>query len=193
MKLYEHIFAEFKEGRLTPFYEKMYPELMAYATHLLGNEYAFLAEDCVQDSVFKAYQQTQVFTSPLQWKIFLYTCLRNEAISILRKGQAQKNYLSQVEEETEDLSLCFIEQETLTLLYSAIDALPEKYKTIFELSFEQGLKNAEIAEQLQIAEVTVKKQKARLIELLRNDLVNKIDKDSLTLLLGIVESQMFCN
>lgn len=106
MNIYEYIFTEFKKGELLPFYQNMYPELLAYATRLLGVEFAFQAEDCVQDAIFKAYQQTKTFTSPLQWKIFLYTCLRNEAISVLRKGKAQRNYLSQTEVDgTEDLSL----------------------------------------------------------------------------------------
>lgn len=183
MAIYEHIFSEFKEGHLTPFYEKMYPELLTYANNLLGEEYAFLSEDCVQDSVFKAYEQLKSFSAPLQWKVFLYTCIRNEAISIFRKGKAQKNYLSQSSVHEEDLSTHFIEQETLTLLYEAIDALPEKFKILFELSFCQGLKNAEIAERLQLAEITIKKQKQQLIKLLRKNLEEKMDKEFLYLLL----------
>lgn len=190
MNIYEYIFTEFKKGELLPFYQNMYPELLAYATRLLGDEFAFQAEDCVQDAIFKAYQQTKTFTSPLQWKIFLYTCLRNEAISVLRKGKAQRNYLSQTEVDgTEDLSLDFIEQETITLLYEAINTLPEKYRTIFELSFEKGLKNAEIAQLLHVAEITVKKQKGRLIELLREKLKGKMDEASLGLLLYLLENQ----
>ncbi len=190
MTIYEYIFSEFKEGRLAPFYEKMYPELLAYTTHLLGEDFSFLSEDCVQDTVFKAYQQTASFASPLQWKVFMYTCLRNEAISILRKGKAHKNYLSQVEELEDDISLQFIEQETITLLYEAINALPDKYRELFELSFEQGLKNVEIANKLQIAEITLKKRKGRLIEMLRSNMADKMDNESLCLLIWILtESQ----
>ena len=89
----------------------------------------------------------------------------------------------------QDLSLDFIEQETITLLYEAINTLPEKYRTIFELSFEKGLKNAEIAQQLHVAEITVKKQKGRLIELLREKLKGKMDEASLGLLLYLLENQ----
>ena len=183
MPLYEQIYSDFKEGVITSFYEKMYPELLAYTTRLLGEEYAFLAEDCVQDAVFKTYQQYRSFPSSMQWRVFLYTCVRNGAINILRKGKAQKNYQAQIDDYEGDISLNFIEQETLTLLYEAINALPEKYKTLFTLSFEQGLKNSEVAEHFHIAEITVKKQKARLIELLRNNLKGKMDKEGIFILL----------
>ena len=190
MEIYEYIFKEFKEGRIAPFYEKMYPELLAYTTRLLGEDFAFLSEDCVQDVVFQTYQRKDTFTSLLQWKIFLYTCVRNKAISVLRKGQAQRNYLSQVEEGEDDLSVSFIEQETITLVYEAINALPQKYKTIFEMSFEQGLKNAEIAQALQVAEITVKKQKSKMIEMIRLDLQRKMDKELLCVLLGVFENSL---
>lgn len=178
MALYEQIFSDFKEGTINSFYQKMYPELLAYTIRLLGNEYAFLAEDCVQDAVFQSYQRHQSFASAMQWKVFLYTCTRNGAINILRKGQAQRNYQAQIDDFQDDISLDFIKQETLTLLYEAIEALPEKYKAFFALSFEQGLKNSEIAEYFQIAEITVKKKKARIIKLLHNNLKGKMEKDA---------------
>ena len=95
MTVYEQIFSDFKKGEIASFYEKMYPDLLIYTSRLLGANFAFLAEDCVQNAVFNAYNRQNSFTSPLQWKVFLYTCVRNEAISISRKGQAQQNYLSQ--------------------------------------------------------------------------------------------------
>ena len=100
------------------------------------------------------------------------------AVDILRKNQARDNYISQQEEETEFLN-GIIEQETLNLLYEAIENLPEKYRRIFELHFEQGLKNAEIAAQLGLFESTVKKQKARMLKLLREDLQQRTGGDLL--------------
>ena len=183
IEVYKQVFAEFKEGTINSFYEKMYPELIIYASRLLGNEYAFLSEDCVQDAIFQAYKQRHSFSSPFQLKAFIYTCVRNKGISILRKGKAQSKYMAQIEDSEKDLSVNFIEQETLTLLYEAIDSLPEKYKTLFDLSFEQGLKNAEVAKRLNISEIAVKKQKSRFKSLLYNQLKNKIDKEYLYFIL----------
>ena len=58
-------------------------------------------------------------------------------------------------------------QETLDRLYLAIDQLPDQLHRIFELSFEEGLSHKEIAAILQLSPHTVKKQKAKLIQLLR--------------------------
>ena len=71
-----------------------------------------------------------------------------------------------------------IEQETLDLLYGAIDKLSEDLRKVFELSFTQGLKNKEIAEQLGFSVKTVNNKKARILMLLR-----QADGENKTLLL----------
>lgn len=168
----EEIFEDFKRGKLEPFYRHVYAKLLLYASRQLGTDYAFLAEDLVQDAVCKAYEQQDAFASAAVFKSFFYSCIHNAAVDILRKNKAQENYLSQQEEHTEFLS-GIIEQETLDLLYDAIDELPEKYRRIFELNFREGLKNAEIAALLGVTESAVKKQKATMIELVRKSLKEK--------------------
>lgn len=187
MILYEHIFSDFRRGQIASFYERMYPELLAYALRMLGTDFAFLAEDCVQDAVFKAYKQMNKFTHYSAWRAFLYTCVHHEVMNIHRKYRAKKNY-EQCDGVADngvqpDLLLDMIEQETRTLLFEAIDHLPEKYRCIFEMSFMEGLKNTEIADQLQIAVVTVKKRKAKMIALLRKELKGKMDHEMLLSLL----------
>ena len=41
------ILIDLRHGKLDTLYNNMYPGLLSYATHILGTEYAFLAEDCV--------------------------------------------------------------------------------------------------------------------------------------------------
>ena len=169
----EHVLAEFKSGKLETFYKNTYGQLLLYASRYLGNDYSFLAEDCVQDAIYKAYQQRETFSSVSTFKSFLYSCIRNHA---------QENYLSQQEEDIEFLN-SIIEQETLNLLYTSIANLPEKYQKIFELNFQQGLKNAEIATLLGVTESAIKKQKAQMIELLRKDLRKKTGDDLLAIMI----------
>ena len=188
MATYEEIYHNFTKGDITPFYRTMYPELLLYAIGLLGEEFAFLAEDCVQDAIFNTYLQKNSFKTIGQWKVFLYTCVRNGAISVLRKGRAGHNYMALQEKVDENLMLDILEQETLTLLYQAIEALPEKYKELLELSFEEGLKNAEVAERLHISESSVKKQKSRIISLLRKNLGDKLNEPDLLTVLHIIQT-----
>ena len=54
------------------------------------------------------------------------------------------------------------------MLQAAIRELPEKYQQVFDLSFEQGLKNEEAAQLLNISINGFNKRKAKMISLLRD-------------------------
>ena len=184
MSIYVDIFLDFRKGVLTSFYRAMYAELMVYASRLLGADFAFLSEDCVQNAVYKTFQKKDVFVDSNQWKNHLYLCVHNEVITVLRKGKAKDKYLATLEEEKEDfLSGIIIEQETITMLYDAIDRLPEKYRQVFQKSFVEGMKNTDAAKALGIADVSYKKRKARMLELLRQDLKGDNGEKLLMLLL----------
>lgn len=67
-----------------------------------------------------------------------------------------------------------IDQETQLLLYRAIQSLPERERRIFELGFIEGLKNADIAVELNVSESTVKKTKAKALDILRQKLPREL-------------------
>ncbi|MCH5214053.1 MAG: sigma-70 family RNA polymerase sigma factor [Muribaculaceae bacterium] len=170
MTLSESIFEDFQRGKIESFYTYIYPDLLVYATNLLRGDSAIRAEDCVQDAVEVSYVRRMEFVSGRQWMSFIITCIRNRAISILRHEDAQNKYLTHLEMELtnfKDAYHDYIELETKSRLYNAIASLPEDLKQIFNLSFEQGLRNPQIAAQLGVAEITVKKRKAKLINRLR--------------------------
>ena len=124
------------------------------------------------------------FRSAAAFKSYLYACVHNQAVSILRRQMAQENYLANREDE--DFQNSLIEQEVLDLLFDSIRALPEKYRHLFELSFEQGLKNAEIARLLDVSESAVKKQKSTMIKQLRDEMFRRTDKDYMKVLCLLV-------
>ena len=164
----EQVFEKFKKGEIDDLYRRMYARLLLFATARLGDEVSFMAEDCVQEAIYKTYLHRNELSTPAVFKSYLYSCINNQAITYLRKHEARENYMSQAETEVEFLS-SYIEQETLGLLYEAIGRLPEKYKELFRLSFEKGLKNAEVAKRLQVSDSTVKKQKSQMLEWLRKE------------------------
>ena len=83
-----------------------------------------------------------------------------------------------------DASRAMIEHEMLDALYAAIEDLPAEYRTLLRMSFEEGLKNAEIAQRLGVAEITVKKRKAKMLEMLRDKLGGNVDMVMLTFVLS---------
>lgn len=158
----------FKKGQLELFYRRIYPGLLLYAVKNAGDRHDFLAEDCVQNAIFNAWKRRDSFDSIYTLKSFLYTSVKNEIISLYRKGKAQERYSSQLENEA-FFANTVIDQETQLLLFNAIHSLPDRERQIFELSFIEGLKNIEIAEQLGVSDSTVKKAKAKALEILREN------------------------
>lgn len=167
--LEEIILTEFQQGRLELLYRRIYPALLLYAVKYMGNETDFLAEDCVQNAIFSAWKRKAQFDSNYTLKSFLYTSVKNEIISLYRKKRAKERYSSQLDNEL-FFTNSVIDQEAQLLLYNAIHDLPEKERQVFELSFIEGLKSLEIAEKLGVSDSTVKKTKARALEILRQKL-----------------------
>lgn len=165
------IWMDFKAGRLELFYRRVYPGLILYAMRYLGDGNDFLAEDCVQDAVLEAWGRREYFEDVYMFKSFLYTTIKNRIISIHRKNVAKGNYMSQQDlDMRENFRNSVIDQEAQTLLYQAIEELPEKQRLVFEMSFIEGLKNVEIAEKLGLSDSSVKKYKASALFLLRERL-----------------------
>lgn len=171
----EPIFSEFKNGNLRPLYKSLYRDLLLYASSFLPGNLAILAEDCVQDSIEKAYYERTQFASYAHLKAFLYRCIHNQAISLIRSDQASQNYYTAISDSDiseEDILIAYIRTETLSRLYNAIDGLPPEMRQLLELSFEKGLKNKEIANLLGVAEITIKKKKALMLTFLKKGLTN---------------------
>lgn len=157
---------------MTPFYEDLYPGLLVYASRQLGDELSYLAEDCVQDAVMNSYAERHRLKSSPAWYAYILKCIYHSSIGLLRRHNSRNNYLGNAISEgtTPDLDMAILEQETLDMLYAAIESLPPKYREVLRMSYREGLKNAEIAERLGVAEITVKKWKAAILVMLRDRL-----------------------
>lgn len=188
MPVADTIFRMFVAGKMTPFYERYYPGMLMYASRLLGNELEWMADDCVSDAVMDAFQKRHTFHDAEQWRAHILACIRNKAVSALRRLSAMRNYLGSLDSDyiEDDATRALIEHEVLDALYSAIEELPAQYRTILRMSFEEGLRNAEIAARLGVAEITVKKRKARMLDLLRTRLSVNIDLQTLGILLTAI-------
>ena len=164
----QDILREFQQGNIAPLYQHLFPSLQRYAERVLGGDYAYMAEDCIQEAIYNVYQHRKEFHDPTHMRSFLFTCVHNEVISLLRKQSTYQKYRQQTREAIEDTLLDnLVLQETLDRLYAAIDQLPDTLRQVFDMSFEQGLQNKEIASLLQLSPETIKKRKAKLISLLR--------------------------
>ena len=167
MKIDEHMVEQFRQGDMESFYMESYPSLLRYATRVLGEPYAHMAEDCVQEAVFKVYEKRAKFDKPSEMKAYLFSAVHNEIVDLLRKLGRQEQFAGSQEWIENSPVDSYLLQETLDLLYKAIEQLPNDLKTIYNMTYEQRLKGHEIAQQLKISTTTVARQKSRLIDTLR--------------------------
>ena len=171
MNISRQILEDFQRGRIEAFYRELYPSLLRYAERMLGSEHAYQAEDCVQEAVYKVYLRRRQFSTPDDMKSYLFMSLHNEIVSLFRKDDSHARYLEQNSEPDYDTFFDnMVLQETLDCIYEAVDRLPDRLRRVFDMSFEQGLKNLEIAQQLRLSPETVKKRKASLLNFIRTSL-----------------------
>ena len=166
------IYQQFDKGDMSAFYSVVYPGLIVWAAHILGDDLAFLAEDCVQDAVFETYNHRSEIDSAVHWRLYLYTAVRNKAIGFCRRAQTHKDYAERSNDDplVESVETVIIEHEVFETLSQVVATLTDRERELFRLCYDLGMRNADIAERLGVAEITVKKQKASLLATLRHRL-----------------------
>ena len=139
-------------------FNEFYPALCSFAQHYIDDKDK--AEDIVQD-VFIAFWKDHSESNQIgSIKAYLYTSVKNKCLNYLKHNVVVNKYVES--EKKESISYFFdhvIEEETHRMIYNAIEELPPRCKEIVLLSL-QGLKNNEIAEELNVSINTVKTQKA---------------------------------
>ncbi|WP_290454547.1 sigma factor, partial [uncultured Duncaniella sp.] len=64
----------------------MYPGLIRYASRMLGDRLAYMAEDVVQDSVLSTYMCRNRLETMNRWRSWLLVSIHNRAIEVVRKA-----------------------------------------------------------------------------------------------------------
>ena len=127
-----------------------YDGMFRLARRMLGDDAE--SKDVVSD-VFASLldrDETKLKSETLQG--FLLTSARNRCVNLLVHKQKEQAAIVNLKDNEED----GIGQEKLNALRDYIDTrLPELSQHILRLRFQQGLKYREIADELQVSEVTV--------------------------------------
>lgn len=98
--------------------------------------------------------------------------VKNGSVTALKKQQKNVKLDESLSDDVLEFDFNILEEEVYAVLIEALNSLPEKCKEVFELSCLEGMKYKDIAEQLAISVNTVKSQRARAIELLKERLKN---------------------
>ena len=153
-------------------FKQYYARLCVYATSLLGDPDS--AEDAVQTVFLNLINQADQELDEIGLP-YLYRAVKNTALNILRK---QAYHIAYLEKDAPELiengyDEEIIRAELTSRLERILDDLPPGCNQILRLSYIEGLKHKEIAEKLQISINTVKSQKMRAINLLKEKVSTK--------------------
>jgi len=168
----EQLFELVKLGNATAFqylYDRLYYILLSQALRKVKSKED--AQDLTQDLFMNIWTKRDQINIEGRVINFLFASLRNSVINFYIKTKKQDEreelfqYFKGQFEETTDRTIHKNELEQI--IQQEIDALPLKMKQIYLLSRNQELSHKEIADLLAISELTVKKQVANALKILK--------------------------
>ncbi len=173
----EEIVHEFNKGNPKSFssvFNTYYSALCFFAERMILDKEE--AKDIVEESFIKLWRLHANFATMQNIKAFLYITTKNACLNFIRQSERnakQQSDMVYMLAKKEDHVLTEITRaEVLRELHAAIESLPPQCRKIVRMSFVEGMKNQEIAEQLNLSVHTVKNQKVRAIYLLKIKLLN---------------------
>lgn len=168
----EALFAMLKQGDKLAYaqiYDKYWPLLFRFSRKMLQNDE--FAGDVVQDIFVMLWSKSESLELKVSLNSFLYASVRNRILKHFEKTKVRSHYLKSLEkfidrgEEITDHALR--EQELAVLIEHEINSLPTKMREVFLLSRTANMSYKEIAKQLNISELTVKKQVSNALKTLK--------------------------
>lgn len=163
-------------------FKRFYKPLRAYAFRFVNDK--DLSEDIVQDVFYELWKRREsVRFEDVAIKSYLFRAVYTHTLNVLHdKSQntcslatardvdiVDQYVTSYMQNSEQSLLLKELEEEIM----SYINTLPPQCRKIFMLSRSYGLKNREIAEQLNISVKAVEKQISKALSGLKEDLIRK--------------------
>jgi RNA polymerase sigma-70 factor (ECF subfamily) len=148
-----------------------------------------IAEDIVAESFMKLWNKREGFFALPSLRAFLYTATRNACVDHLRKAKGQKafqkEYVHIEQDRLEESEFNeVIRAELMAKVMVSIEGLPAQYKKVMHLA-TQGLDTDAIAREMNLSPKIVRNYKARAVNILKKDL---LDKSTLIFLLSLLGS-----
>ena len=177
----KYLIEKLKKGDKDAFrqlFEHYYPLFLAFAKRMLRDDY--VAEDLIQNVFMRTWVLRERLDEKRSMKNYLLVAVRNEIYYYFRSEFKKKH--DQLQEEAAvssfDINSVLSAKEMEKNIAKVIAAMPERRREIFEMSRNQKLSNAEIAERLGISIRTVEKH----IENALSDIRHKLPVSILVLI-----------
>lgn len=135
---------------------RYYPKVRYFVLGLVKSDED--AEDLAQDIFAKLWTNRAAFAEVRNLGVYLFVLSRNMTYNYIEARQLRQEWLQEKPFDEEDGHSPYEDliAKDLTLLVDlVVESLPPQRKTIYKLSREAGLSNAEIAEKLGLQKKTV--------------------------------------
>ncbi len=162
-----------------------YRDRLYYYT-LRVTDSSLLAEDIVQDTFLKIWLHRDRLKEVTHFNAYIFRMVRNSVFSGLRRRALETTILSGKTKEAEagagpDELYHF--KEVRTILQRAVDALPVRQRSVYILRRDEGRSIREIAQNMDISEITVKRHLTQAQKNLREVLEAAYPFDAAVLIL----------
>ena len=162
------------EGNTDAFEEMFhyyYPSLCYFATKMVHD--ADEAEDIVQSVLVGFYESKPSFRNDTALRTYLYRSVNNRCLNFIEKQRKNIPVSEKQPGENPEIETAYFyqfEARVLDEIFRALETLPGKCRRIFEMSYIERLSLRDISLALDISENTVKTQRLRAKQLLRDRL-----------------------
>lgn len=151
-------------------YNRLYEPIYWFGMKYLPTEAE--VEDILSETFLQVWTKRTEFKSVQSIHKFLHVAVKNKCLDVLRRRQmlAHKHaeiLLSLESQQQEDFFIEQVQAHLLRKIYDQVHQLPPHLREVFLLSYQEGLKPAQIAEQLQLNVQTIKNRKVTALKVLK--------------------------
>lgn len=161
-----------REVSFETLFGRSYAGLVYFSFQMTGDRQE--AEDIVQNAFVTYWNRRNEVAADLPAiKGFLYATVRNACMNLHKHQKVVRKFQDQLPADPLEERIMeneIIRAEVLSEIHDAIESLPPGCRQISRMGYLDGKKNQEIAEELGISVNTVKTQKQRAMQLLRQKL-----------------------
>ncbi|MFD2581542.1 RNA polymerase sigma factor [Pedobacter vanadiisoli] len=178
-----------EEQAFTEIYNRYWEKMVSYAVRLTKSEEE--AADIVQEIFVSIWNRRTTLVVKTTLGAYLIRSTRNLCLRYIERNIHTGDFLDKITEQAVDNSLNIEESISLKELQENIDLgiakLPKKMREVYLLSRDEQLSYREIAEKLNIAEGTVKKQVSNALKIIADSLNGKLSATMMAIFLHLLK------
>ncbi|WP_443946434.1 RNA polymerase sigma factor [Pedobacter sp. AW1-32] len=160
------------EDAFAEIYNRFWEKMASYAVRLTKSEEE--AADIVQEIFISLWKKREALQIKTNLQAYLIGSTRNLSLRFIERNIQTENFEEKLNDQLEDFSQNIEEHISFADLQRQVDKaiakMPKKMREVYLLSRDEQMSYRQIAEQLDIAEGTVKKQISNALKILSENL-----------------------